>query len=83
MRQPDRLGDAIRELARVMAEHGRRSMRFGLVSENARATYEIRLVSERPRAAKRFTIHDSRFTEFEAFGPASDDARQMADHSKE
>ena len=42
--QPDRLGDAIRELANTMAENGTRRLQLHIVTDTHRAVYEIRHV---------------------------------------
>ncbi len=48
MSEPDRLGDAIRELARVMTERDRARMEFQIVQGGRRTVYEIRLISDAP-----------------------------------
>jgi len=72
----DRLGDAIRELARAMAEHGRTRMLLHIVWPDTRAVYEIRLVKtiDRKRGAasrrlERFYHGGDNTIEVEAFGP--------------
>lgn len=80
---PDRLGDAVRELAHTMSEHGKHSMRFTLVSSRLRVTYEMRIVKVRVRADG----GGEAATDIEAFGPApsvaNEGARSMADNEKE
>lgn len=78
-RNPDRLGDAIRELARTMAENGQSSMRFAVVTQTHRAHYEVRLIATRERGhfAPRPQDH---VIEVDAFGPEpSQGSRQMAE----
>ena len=40
----DRLGDAIREIARGMAEHGKSCIRLSVVCGDTTALYEVRLI---------------------------------------
>jgi hypothetical protein len=83
-RTPDRLGDAIRELARTMAEHGKYRIESRIVTKTSRAIYELRLlqvVERRAFTPRRLGVP---VIEVEAFGPEpSTGSRQMADHKKE
>lgn len=90
-RNPDRLGDAIRELARTMAKHGRTRMLLHVVSADTRAVYEIHLLKkiDRKRGAasrrlERFYHGGANTIEVEAFGPeqaapTAAGSRQMAE----
>lgn len=51
---PDRLGDAIRELARAMAENGKARMELHVLSGGKRAIYEVRLLRTVDRAKREF-----------------------------
>lgn len=86
MKQPDRLGDAIRELVRAMAGYGKDRLRLHVVTPDTRAIYEIRLICSFPRGGQRdelARLNSADIIETEAFGPAPQGARQMADNSKE
>jgi len=50
---PDRLGDALREIAAGMAEGGTTSCRFCVDSERSSAHFELRLVSVVKKRPKR------------------------------
>jgi hypothetical protein len=87
-RNPDRLGDAIRELARAMAENGRTYMQLHIVSPDVRAVYEIRLLRTIERGVGKVPGRRRRhevvhIIETEAFGPGPRGSRQKADNSKE
>lgn len=72
---PDRLGDAIRELARTLAEHGQDRLVFQLVHNGEPVTYEVRRLDT-----------GGAVIEVEAFGPephVSQASRQMAESEKE
>lgn len=86
-RNPDRLGDAIRELARTMAENGRDRMELRVVTPTHRAVYEIRLLHTATRksyAPRRIGIP---VIEVEAFDPEplsspAAGSRQMVEQKK-
>ena len=65
---PDRLGDAIREMANTMAEHGRTSLTFALIRDGTRVDYEVRRLNP-----------EVDVIEIQAFGPESEDPRLMAE----
>ena len=46
---PDRLGDAVRELAAVLVDGGTRNCRFCVVHRNLEAHFELRLVKVTPK----------------------------------
>jgi hypothetical protein len=49
MSSDDRLGDAIKELARGMTEHGKDRVRFTVPIGSLEALYELRIVRTRAR----------------------------------
>ena len=52
---PDRLGDALREIARGMSESGTASVNVTVVVDRVETTYELKLVNVRYRAKRRRT----------------------------
>lgn len=49
MKTVDRLGEAIKEIARGMTDHGKTSVRFTVAAGALETVYEVRLVSTRAR----------------------------------